>query len=106
MEKARGKGLEEIWYTMGPEKRERIMNGIVYLENLLFKIKFPANGSLYFKNSLPADIRTVDIPDNDNFCLGPSTEYLWWYHKRDGLLTDRGPCQYHLAMPVIRCSGS
>lgn len=92
MEKAQGKGLQDIWYTMGPEKRKRTMKGIVDLEDLLFKIRFPASGSLYFKSSLPADIRTVDIPDNDHFCLGPSSEYLWWYHKRDELQVERGPC--------------
>lgn len=81
MEKSQGRELAEIWYTMGHEERKSIMEKIVHVEGLLFGIRFPAHGSLFFKNSLPDDVKTVPLPDNDNFCVGPSTEYLWWYHK-------------------------
>ena len=42
----------------------------------------------------------MDMPENSNlrdinrFCIGPSTEYLWWYQKRDELSANRGPCEY------------
>ncbi|WEW55174.1 hypothetical protein PRK78_000603 [Emydomyces testavorans] len=91
MEKAHGKELEETWYTMGPVERKLIMEKVVDIESLLFKIKLPANGSLYFTHSLPAGIKTVVIPDNNAFCVGPSAEFLWWYLGRDKLEVGRGP---------------
>lgn len=95
MEKAQGKELGEIWYTMDSETRKSIVEKVVSLEALLSKLQFPASGSLYFKGALPEDVSTVSLPDSDRFCMGPSTENLWWYHKRDELQTNRGPCVYH-----------
>jgi hypothetical protein len=68
------------------------MEKIVAMESLLFQIRFPASGSLYFKGSLPDHVKRVDMPEHDQLCIGPSTETLWWYHKRDTLNIDRGPC--------------
>ncbi|KAK2768411.1 hypothetical protein FQN54_000266 [Arachnomyces sp. PD_36] len=91
MEKARGKELDEIWYTMDSERRKSMVKKIVSLEALLLNLEFPASGSLYYKETLPESVNTVDLPDNDQFCMGPSTEFMWWYHKRDELQIERGP---------------
>ncbi|KAK2879974.1 hypothetical protein FQN49_000700 [Arthroderma sp. PD_2] len=90
MEKAKGKELEETWYTMGHDERKSVMEKIVAIESLLFNIELPAYGSLYFTGSLPAGTEVVVLPDNNAFCVGPSTEFLWWYHKRDKLKINRG----------------
>lgn len=78
MEKARGRELEETWCTMRSDRRESLMKRIVNIEKLLFKLEFPASGSLYFMDSLPNEVETVVLPDNKSFCIGPSTELLWW----------------------------
>lgn len=92
MEKARGKELEETWYTMASDERESIMKKIVDVESLLFGIQFPANGSLYFTDFLPEGTAKITLPDNNAFSIGPSAELLWWYNKRDTLEVNRGPC--------------
>lgn len=91
-----------------------VVEKIVDIEKILFAIRFPANGSLYFKESLGANIMTADIsPDvshgkTDKFCIGPSTELLWWYQRRDELTVNRGPCKRPLIYAglkylILRC---
>ncbi|KAK2738840.1 hypothetical protein FQN55_000396 [Onygenales sp. PD_40] len=93
MEKARGKLLDETWYTMDVEKRKHLMEKIVDVETRLFEIRLPACGSLYFRDSLPKDVgqSAVDVPGHEGFCIGPSAEAMWWYHGRDELQANRGP---------------
>ncbi|KAM5454088.1 hypothetical protein McanCB49686_004395 [Microsporum canis] len=90
-EKAKGKELEATWYTMGIDERKSVMERIVAIESLLFKIKLPAYGSLYYTDSLPNGTDIAVLPDDNAFCVGPSAEILWWYHKRGGLKANRGP---------------
>jgi Phosphotransferase enzyme family len=98
MEKVPGTGLEQTWYSMTREERFDIVEKIVRLEKALSDIPLPAFGSIYFRDSLPAEIRTVDIPDHmrangsTKFCIGPSTETLWWYSGRTQLEVNMGPC--------------
>ena len=100
MERIEGRALADTWLTMTVKERINIMEQIVKMEKILFGIRFPANGSLFFSDSLCADIKRVEMPrdngvkDVDKFCIGPSTEYLWWYRKRDELTANRGPCKY------------
>ncbi|PGH09672.1 hypothetical protein AJ79_05638 [Helicocarpus griseus UAMH5409] len=91
MEKAPGKALDEIWYTMSHEKRKRLVKEIVDIETVLFKREFPASGSIYFRESLPPEDKSVELPDDNRFCIGPSTAIWWWHSKRDKLHADRGP---------------
>ncbi|KAF2492391.1 phosphotransferase family protein [Lophium mytilinum] len=97
MERVPGKELEETWYTMTLQERRDMMEKIVDVEKILFAIRFPAIGSLYLKESLRDGIVKVDLPpdathrETDRFCIGPSTEFLWWYSRRGELAVDRGP---------------
>jgi hypothetical protein len=99
MGKVPGKELEHTWYSMTVQEKMDVVEKIVNIEKILFAIQFPASGSLYFKESLDSSIKTVDISPNvdcrelDRFCIGPSTELLWWYQKRDELAVNRGPCK-------------
>jgi hypothetical protein len=96
MEKVPGNELEETWYTMNLKQRMAIMDNIIKMEKILFGIRFPANGSIYYKGYLDSKVSSVDIPlDNLNmakFCTGPYTEYLWWFQQRSELSTSPGPC--------------
>lgn len=100
MERVQGKELADTWYTMTFQERMAVVENIVDIERILFGIQFPANGSLFFKDSLGVEVKRVDIPENNSvkdvskFCIGPSTEYLWWYQKRNELAVNRGPCEY------------
>ena len=100
MERAHGKELADTWYTMTFKERMTMIEKIVEIERTLFDIPFPASGSLFFKDNLDAGVSSVDIPgnsslkDTDRFCVGPSTEYLWWYQKRNELAANRGPCEH------------
>ncbi|KAH9882972.1 hypothetical protein J1614_000338 [Plenodomus biglobosus] len=61
MEKVAGKELEDIWYTMTLQERMDMVEKIVDMKKILFAIQFPASGSLYYKDSLGADIPRVDF---------------------------------------------
>lgn len=100
MERVQGKELAETWYTMTFKERMALIEELVNIERILFGIRFPASGSLFFKDSLNAAVGTVDMPENNSikdigrFCIGPSTEYLWWYQRRNELAVNRGPCKH------------
>ncbi|KAE9368100.1 phosphotransferase family protein [Stipitochalara longipes BDJ] len=97
MEHVQGKELADTWYTMAFKERMAAMENIVNIERILFGVQFPSSGSLFFKDSLDAGVKSVDMPENSSvkdigrFCIGPSTEYLWWYQRRDELPANRGP---------------
>ncbi|KAF7506025.1 hypothetical protein GJ744_012272 [Endocarpon pusillum] len=97
MEKVQGTDLHKTWYSMTVGERLQIVERIVRLERVLFDISLPAYGSIYFKDSLSPGTPTVDIPSHANsdgsprFCIGPSTELLWWYSHRDKLGANSGP---------------
>lgn len=109
MEQVSGKELSETWHSMSFEERMSIVKKIVHLESLLFSIPFPASGSLFLKGFLNPEINTVDIPNDhvnpraDKFCIGPSTEYLWWYQKRNELAANRGPCEHFSPSSLYAC---
>ena len=107
MERVQGRELADTWYTMTFKERMAVVEKIVDVERILFGVHFPANGSLFFKNSLNAGVKSVDMPENNSlkdlcrFCIGPSTEYLWWHQKRNELAANRGPCEHpYLYDPV------
>lgn len=76
-----------------------VVGKIVDIERILFGHRFPASGNLFFKDSLDAGVQSLDMPDNtpkedSRFCIEPSTEYLWWYQKRNELGANHGPCEH------------
>ena len=98
MERVPGKELEETWYTLSVKERMAIMGKIVAVEQKLFNLKLPAYGSIYYKGSLGPEFSSIDMTsdssiDLSRFCIGPSTEYLWWYNRRKDLPTCKGPCK-------------
>ncbi len=100
MERVQGRELADTWYTMTFKERMAVVEKIVDVERILFGVQLPASGSLFFKDSLNADVKSVDMPENNSledvgrFCIGRSTEYLWWYEKRNELAANRGPCEH------------
>lgn len=82
------------------KERMAIVEKVVDVERILFGVQLPASGSLYFKDFLGADEKSVDIPNGAGvisrakFCVGPSSEYLWWYQNRHMLAVNHEPCKY------------
>ncbi|KAF1919121.1 phosphotransferase family protein [Ampelomyces quisqualis] len=97
MEKVQGKELEHTWYTMTAKERMAVVEKIVDIERMLFESPFPASGSIYFKDSVGSCSNTIDLPlavncgKTDGFCIGPSSEFLWWYQRQNELAVNRGP---------------
>jgi hypothetical protein len=108
MEKVQGKELEQTWYTMTAKQRMAVMEKIVDIERILFAIQFPASGSIYFKDYIGAITTEPTIPldvkadRTDKFRIGPSTEYLWWYQKRNELNVNKVPCEKSNSLRSLR----
>ncbi|EFQ99836.1 phosphotransferase enzyme family protein [Nannizzia gypsea CBS 118893] len=76
--------------------------GIEYIiMEKLFNIPFASTGSLYFKSDIPPHLQqklyAPGIPDREDdsktYCIGLTTDYMFWYGKRAELQLDRGPFQ-------------
>ena len=97
MEKVQGIELQSICYSMDVQQRMNVVGKIVDLEKTLFSIPLPANGSIYFKDTeaiqVAEKVGIVSDMTEDKFCIGPSTEYLWWYQGREKLRVNRGACR-------------
>lgn len=116
MERVAGKELRHVWSKETPQQRLKMVEQVVKMESLLFSIKLPASGSVYYKRDLPADVETVDIPGIgglDGLCIGPEVKLRWWDKERAQLPVDRKPrksCWSLLFdelsdMDRLRCSG-
>ncbi|KAH2460525.1 hypothetical protein KXW63_000568 [Aspergillus fumigatus] len=79
----------------------RIPYPLVQLESRLFGLQFPASGSLYYYDDLPAHDNPVIVPSPSStrcFCLGPGTSLGLWNGKRLHLPVERGPYRDPLAV--------
>lgn len=111
MELARGTNLGDIWFDLTEKARITVVTKIVELESRLLSLTFPASGSLYRTEDLPAgfnkiDISTVEYRSNTRFCIGPDTRLSLWHGKRLGITTNRGPCTYESYHILFLCSHS
>ncbi|OJJ48405.1 hypothetical protein ASPZODRAFT_150639 [Penicilliopsis zonata CBS 506.65] len=83
MEKIRGVALSETWEVMSTLERYKIIDQVVQIEKELGNISFPAYGSLFLRDSLPAACRQYPLPaelDPEGlFCIGPSCKRTWWH---------------------------
>ena len=100
MGKAPGKPLEDRWFTLTPKERVRLVTSFVAVERKLFFFPFDSYGSLYYKDHVPSHLRAnlygSETPDQSGdasrFCIGPTTDYMFWRGKRAQLDLNRGPC--------------
>lgn len=108
MEKATGKPLEERWFCLTAKEQVRLVTSYVGIERRRFSLSFGAYGSIYYRSSLPpnlqADIYTAEAEDKDRdahrFCIGPTSDYMFWRGKRAQLKINRGPCESLLCSQV------
>lgn len=101
MEKASRKPLEDCWFGLTPKERVRLVTSFVEIERKLFSFGFDAYGSLSYKDSLPRDLQanlytpgTADESgDATRFCIGPTTDYMFWRGRKARMDLNRGPCE-------------
>lgn len=96
MEKATGKPLTDRWFNITPKEMLKLVTSYVDIEKKLFLFPFAAHGSLYYKETLPQNLR-VDLYSpgelgDDRFCIGPITDYMFWRGRRANFDLNRGPC--------------
>lgn len=98
MEAVAGKDVGDIWFHMSEKERLKLIFKVVEMEALLFSIRLPASGSIYYAHDLDAKMKRVEIPGprrgGKRFCIGPDTSLGMWYGKRSLLSVDRGPCKH------------
>ncbi|KAL4889177.1 kinase-like domain-containing protein [Aspergillus ambiguus] len=92
MEKLGGITLGDVWYSMTPKEQHDMMKKIVHWEAQLMSLKFPAYGSIYYREDLTSE-KNVPLPGQKDvkFCIGPISHYSWWHDGRNTLNIDRGP---------------
>lgn len=83
MEKVRGVALSDTWEAMNTLEHYKIIDQVVQMDKELSNISFPAYGSLYLRDSLPATCRQYPLPPELDpegpFCIGPSCKQNWWH---------------------------
>ena len=95
MQKAPGKPLEDRWFHLTQRERVHLMESYIRLERKLLDLRLDAYGSIYYKEDLPSKLQLdLHAPDDtERFCIGPTTDYMFWLGRRNQLEINRGPCQ-------------
>ncbi|KAH7394510.1 kinase-like domain-containing protein [Pyrenochaeta sp. MPI-SDFR-AT-0127] len=96
MERAPGVCLAAKWLNLQDLEIRRLAHSFVELERKLFQIPFSATGSLYFKKDIPLELqaplyREDHTTEENRFCIGPIADYMFWYGRRSGAKSNRGP---------------
>ncbi|KAL4735270.1 kinase-like domain-containing protein [Aspergillus similis] len=81
MELVQGQNLGDIWFTLSEPERITLVTKLVQLESRLFGLRFPASGSLYYYDDMPAHDNPVVVPSPSltrRFCIGPDTSLGLW----------------------------
>ncbi|QSS55922.1 phosphotransferase enzyme family protein [Histoplasma capsulatum var. duboisii H88] len=100
MEKASGIPLETRWFNLSKQERHHLVTSLVDIETKIFDIPFGHFGSIYYRNDVPSNLQQDLYVESTNpamssaderFCIGPTTDYMFWYGKRAELGIDRGP---------------
>lgn len=97
MENVKGKSLGDVWFTLSPKDRIRVLSGIVEHEAKLFSLSIPGCGSIYYDKDLPPQMGRVQCSSGskgDRLCIGPDASLKFWHETRSALEIARGPCKF------------
>lgn len=94
MEKIPGRCLGDVWFDVSDKQRVRILGDIVDQEANLFKISFPAYGSIYYDADLPEHMSRTMM--ERQFCIGPDVSLRHWFEARSELDIRRGSGELHI----------
>ena len=99
MEKAPGIQLFKVWDDISEPNRLKLIKSLTQLEHQLAAIRFPAYGSLYFRESISrASERTLldsTADPTNSYCVGPSCGPAWTNGTSSADIKpdlDAGPC--------------
>ncbi len=100
MERVPGVALSEKWDCMSDDHRYKLIERIVEVERELATLRFPAHGSLYFRDSLPDGSPRCQLDSTldplESFCIGPPCGRSWWragFSNTTETGMGSGPCQ-------------
>jgi hypothetical protein len=101
MEKASGVSLKSKWLGLTQQEAGKLAHSFVKIEETLSKLPFSSTGSLYFRKDITPSLQTSlyqkdHAGEDDQFCIGPIADYMFWYGRRAGLELNRGPWQSHV----------
>ncbi|PYH97880.1 phosphotransferase [Aspergillus ellipticus CBS 707.79] len=95
MELVQGQNLGDIRFDLSERQRAKLVANLVQLKSRLFKLRFPASGSLYCCSDLPESNKVIFpssvLANEGRFCIGPDTSLGLWYGRRLNLHVERGP---------------
>lgn len=101
MEKASGIPLETRWFNLSKQERHYLVTSLVDIETKNFDIPFGHFGSIYYRDDIPSNLQHDLYAENTDpavssvdgrFCIGPTTDYMFWYGRCAEMEIDRGPC--------------
>lgn len=98
MERFYGESIASRWLSLSTSELKDVITQLVKMEQKIFSVKFPAHGSLYYKDDISET--SISLPSS-RFCVGPIAKRQFWFDGREKMQLDRGPCQ--LSPPHIIC---
>ena len=112
MEEVPGVSLSDRWEEFGSADEVRpILNGVLDVETKFESLSFSRIGSLYFKEDVSADLKTVPLLTgsidattrqlSEKYRVGPLINYQWWRGERAHMPLDRGPCMVLLPSVIL-----
>jgi hypothetical protein len=101
MAKVQGVPLADCWGELTGKETLKVMKQLALIELKFFERPLCQYGSIYYKESLDPQQRTDKLFDDDSlnneqnsrWCIGPSTNSVWWYQERADMNIERGPCK-------------
>jgi len=97
MERIKGKNLGDRWESLADDSKVSIVQSIAQLQSRLLKSPFAYSGNLYFTSDVDPSLRAPKLydaksPDDEVYCIGPSSLAKFWDFERSSNHLDRGPC--------------
>ena len=94
MDRIAGVNLSAKWEALNDEKKGKIIDRLAQLQSKLLSVQFASYGNLYFTADVQTTLRasrmyTHESPDDRTYCIGPTTERMFWEPDRAG---NPGPC--------------
>ncbi|KAM5470010.1 hypothetical protein MferCBS49748_002774 [Microsporum ferrugineum] len=101
-EEAQGIQVKDKWFPMTKQGRHKLASSFVGIEKALSSLPFSSIGSVYSKRDISAELQAPlhsgvsqdqgHVQEISNqFCVGPITDYIFWYGKRAKISIPRGP---------------
>jgi hypothetical protein len=97
MERIEGANLGDRWESLTKDAKVSIVHSLAGLQSRLLTSPFSHSGNLYFIGDVDPSLRApqlydVKSPDDEVYCIGPSSLAKFWDLERSYGHPDRGPC--------------